>query len=308
MMSHSIDTTPAILGVQHTPPMADLPPLACDCHVHLSGDPSQYPMDSERHYTPRGASIEQLLAHQQALDFERVVIVQPSAYGINNRCMLNAIEQLGTIARGVAVINPDTVTDEELVRMHQIGIRGVRVNLESFGKSDPQLAALALNKAAKRIQHLGWHVQTYTNVSVISQLQDTIAQLPTPLVIDHFGKAMADNGVDHPGFLVLLTLLASNRVWIKLSGAHRVSKMPDCNDVQDLVVSMAQTNVDRLIWGSDWPHTGAWPGIALTPDVINEFHPIDDGHAANRIRKWLGNEAWQQKMLVQNPAVLYGFE
>ena len=208
----------------------------------------------------------------------------------------------------MAVINPDTVTDEELARMHQIGIRGVRVNLESFGKSDPQLAALALNKAAKRIQHLGWHVQTYTNVSVISQLQDTIAQLPTALVIDHFGKAMADNGVDHPGFLVLLTLLASNRVWIKLSGAHRVSKMPDCNDVQDLVVSMAQTNVDRLIWGSDWPHTGAWPGIALTPDVINEFHPIDDGHAANRIRQWLGNEAWQKKVLAQNPALLYGFE
>jgi predicted TIM-barrel fold metal-dependent hydrolase len=297
----------SVLGVMHTPADAGLPDNACDCHVHVLGDPERYPFDPNRTYTPRTSSVAQLLQHQDALGFKRVVLVQPSAYGTDNRCMLDALRQIGPCARAVAVIDSRT-SDQALRDMHAAGVRGVRVNLETSGKNDPNAAKAVLQEAATRVAALGWHVQIYTNLSVINALHETIAALPVPLVIDHFGKAMAQLGTEQPGFDVLLALLQLGHVWIKLSGAHRVAARADCGDVAPLVHAFLAANPDRLIWGSDWPHTGAWEGIPLTRDVINEFHPIDDGDAANRLRRWLFSAGYQKKILVENPAHLYQFD
>ncbi|GAA4328338.1 amidohydrolase family protein [Pigmentiphaga soli] len=296
----------ALFGVRHEVPAAGLPGPACDCHVHVL-DPQRFPYDPDRGYTPRTASAEHLLQHQAALGFGRVVIVQPSAYGTDNRCLLDAIRRVGPSARGVAVIAAHT-SDQALAEMDLAGVRGVRVNLESFGKNEPVAAAAALRAAAARVAPLGWHVQIYTNLAVIDALRGVIDALPTPLVIDHLGKAPARLGTGQPGFGTLLALLRSGKVWVKLSGAHRVSELPDCDDAAPLVHALCQANPDRLVWGSDWPHTGAWPGVPFTRDIVNEFHPIDDGHAANRLRRWLGSIECQRKVLVDNPARLYRFD
>jgi predicted TIM-barrel fold metal-dependent hydrolase len=297
-----------IFGVVHSAPDADLPQHACDCHVHVFGDPARYPFDPNRAHTPRTASVAQLQQHQKALSFSRVVLVQPSPYGTDNRCMMDALAMVGPNARGVGVIDPATVSDEALIDMHAAGVRGVRVNLETFGKNDPVAAGEVLQAVSARVASLGWHVQTYTNLSVIAPLHRLISNLPTPLVVDHFGKAMANLGPHQPGFEVLLSLLREGKVWVKLSGAHRISSLPEFSDVKPMIDALLDANADQLIWGSDWPHTGAWPGIPLTRDVFNEFHPIDDGIAANRLRRWLGDTGYQRKVLADNPARLYDFD
>lgn len=301
-----------IHGVRHTLPDAGLPDLACDCHVHVYGERQRYPLALQRVFTPRDALLEQLLEHQDALGFQRVVIVTPSAYGVDNRCTMDSIARIDAggagQARGVAVIDPAQISDTQLRTMHVSGIRGVRINLETYGKSDPAAAGLALQAAAARVAFLGWHVQTFTNVGVIAALRDVIAALPVPLVIDHFGKAMAKDGPAAPGMRVICDLLASGKVWVKMSGAHRISELPDFTDVEAMVQALLAANADQLVWGSDWPHTGAWNNEPMRPDVINEFHPIDDGHAVNRLRRWLGSAGYQKKVLVDNPARLYDFD
>lgn len=295
-----------IHGVRHSAPEPGLPANSCDCHVHVYGDQTRYPLIAERRFTPRLALTEQLLEHQQALGFDRVVVVQPSIYGTDNRCTLAAIKQVGPNARGVGVIGPNT-TDEEMRVMHAAGVRGVRINLETFGKRDPVAAGVALQTAAARIAPYGWHVQAYAHIDVISALHDLIMALPTPIIFDHFARVSAALGPKQAGLDVVLSLLGSGKAWIKLSGAHRISDLPDHEDVEWLVHLLLKTNAEHLVWGSDWPHSGAWPGIPYVPETINEFHPIDDGHAVNRLRRWLGSAENQKKVLVDNPAKLYEF-
>lgn len=150
-------TTKAILGVEQTPPAFEVPRNACDCHVHIFGPPAQFPFANNRRFTPGPASIDDLLALQRALNFDRVVIVHPSPYGSDNSCTLDALRQLGNRARGVVVID-ETITDASLADMHAAGVRGARVNLQSHGESDPAVAEPRLRWTAERVAPLGWHV------------------------------------------------------------------------------------------------------------------------------------------------------
>ncbi len=166
----------------------------------------------------------------RALKIDRVVVVHPSPYGADNAVSLDAMRVLGKRARGVAVID-ETTTDAMLRAMHDAGVRGVRVNLESAGESDPAVARRLLQWAAERVATLGWHVQTYARLSVIAALHDTIMALPTILVIDHFGRAEAALGPDQPGLEKIYAQLASGKVYVKVSGAYRISQAPDFADV-----------------------------------------------------------------------------
>jgi predicted TIM-barrel fold metal-dependent hydrolase len=296
----------AIHGVTHGAPAFAVPPGACDCHVHVFGPAARFPYAAGRGYTPGDASIESLLALQAALGLERVVVVQASPYGTDNACTVDALRRLGARARGVAVIDAAT-TGAALADMHEAGVRGVRVNLESAGQHDPDAARGLLVAAAARAAPLGWHVQTYTSLDVIVALKDTILALPVPLVIDHFGRAPAAAGVDHPGFRVLLSLVDSGRVWVKLSAPHRVSTAPDCADAAALARALMRANPERMVWGSDWPHPGGTPGASRRPEVIEPFHPIDDGRALNRLAEWTASAAELEAILVHNPARLYDF-
>lgn len=292
-----------VLGVTHTVPSFEVPSGACDCHVHIFGPDARFPFSPKRLYTPGPASIEDLLALHRALHIDRVVVVHPSPYGADNACTVDAVRKLGARARGVAVID-DTISDAMLDDMHAAGIRGVRVNLESYGESDPAVAGRHLQYAAERVARLGWHVQTYTNLAVLAPLHDTILKLPTTLVVDHFSRPKASRGTTQPGFAEFLALLRSGKVYAKISAPYRISQQPHYTDAAPIARAMIAANPDRIVWGTDWPHPGA---AKRDPAVIEPFRPEDNGHALNRLAEWAQSAAELRKILVDNPARLYQF-
>ena len=195
----------------------DVPAGACDCHVHVFGDPKQYPFFSGRTYSPDTASVDELRQLLSALRLERVVIVQPSVYGTDNRCTLDGMRALGDRARGVAVIDEKTA-DAELDAMAKAGIRGIRLNLATAGVTDPAIARQRWAGAVARARSRGWHIQINTQPSVIAALSDLFLNSPVPVVIDHFGGATGAGGVQQPGFDALVNLIKSGKGYVKISG------------------------------------------------------------------------------------------
>jgi len=283
-----------------------VPRGACDCHVHVFGTAAEFPFAAGRGYTPPPASAAELLALQRALRLSRVVIVQPSVYGSDNSCTLDGMRRLGARARGVAVIDAAT-SRAELDGMQRAGIRGVRVNLETAGETDPDAARRNLTAAVERVAPLGWHVQVYTRLSVITGLREEVARLPVPIVFDHFGGAQAAGGIDQPGFAALLELVGAGHAYVKVSAAYRSSeRAPAYDDVAPLARALIAANPERILWGTDWPHPhAAVPGASA--DAIAPFYDIDNGLALNQLRLWAPSAAVRRKILVENPARLYDF-
>jgi predicted TIM-barrel fold metal-dependent hydrolase len=281
----------------------DIPRGACDCHVHIF-DPAGYAYASNRVYTPPEASIADLCELQAALHFDRVVIVTPSVYGTDNSCTLDAIRQLGTRARGVAVIDR-SIPAAALDAMAATGIRGVRLNLETAGEFDPAVAKRLLDAAAEQIRGRNWHIQLNTRLSVIAALHDDLAALPFPVVLDHFGRAKAAPGTSQPGFDAMLGLVKAGRAYVKISAPYRTSqKSPDFPDTTPLAQALVAANPNRIVWGSNWPH----PGRGNSPTAIALPYPNDDGAVLNLLPRWVPDPAIRKKILVDNPAALYGFE
>jgi predicted TIM-barrel fold metal-dependent hydrolase len=281
----------------------DIPHGACDCHVHIF-DPAGFPYANERVYTPPTASLQDLRELQTALHFDRVVIVQPSVYGTNNACTLDAIRKLGARARGVAVIDR-TTSAAALDDMASSGIRGVRLNFETAGESNPDAIRRGVAAVAEQVRTRNWHVQFNTSLSVIAALQNDFAALPFPVVFDHFARAKAALGPSQPGFDALLALVKSGRAYVKISAAYRTSdKAPDFPDAPPLAQALIAANPDRIVWGSNWPH----PGRGATRTDIALPYPNDDGLLLNQLPKWAPDAAIRKRILVDNPARLYGFE
>ncbi|MGT2479596.1 amidohydrolase family protein [Methylobacterium oryzae CBMB20] len=225
-----------------TPVTFEVPPGACDCHVHVIPDPAKFPFWTGRAYTPPVDPPESLLALQHALKLDRVVIVTPSVYGTDNAATLDGLRLLGPErARGVAVIGPGTST-ADLDALVKAGIRGIRVNLEQAGVFDPAVSAKALDSAVQQIGQRPWHLQVYSRLPVIAPLKQQFSALPVPVVFDHFAGAQAALGPDQPGFNDVLDLVRSGKAWVKLSGAYRASnKPPDYPDVLPLARSSRRT-------------------------------------------------------------------
>jgi predicted TIM-barrel fold metal-dependent hydrolase len=299
----SMSTTIGAASTVRTVVDFDIPRGACDCHVHVF-DPAHFPYDSERIYTPPEASIDDLRNLQTALHFDRAVVVAPSVYGTDNSCTIDAVRQLGARARGVVVIDK-SITAAALDDMAAVGVRGVRLNLESAGDTDAVAAKKALNAIAEQLRGRDWHIQFDTRLSVITALKDDIAALPFPVIFSHFGRARAALGPSQPGFDDLLALVKSGRVYVKISAPYRTSdKSPDFPDAAPLAQALVAANADRVVWGSNWPH----PGRSPTPSAIARPYPNDDGHVLNLLPKWVPDSAIRKKILVDNPAQLYGFE
>jgi predicted TIM-barrel fold metal-dependent hydrolase len=280
----------------------DVPRGACDCHVHIF-DPEHFPYANERVYTPPTASVADLRDLQTALHFDRVVIVQPSVYGTDNSCTLDAIRQLGARARGVAVIDQST-SAATLDDMAKAGVRGVRLNFETAGESDPAAIKRGIAAVAEQVRSRNWHVQFNTSLAVIAALRDDFAALPFPVVFDHFARAKAALGPTQPGFDALLALVKSGRAYVKISAAYRTSdKAPDFPDTLPLAQALIAANPERIVWGSNWPH----PGRGASRTAIAPPYPSDDGRLINQLPKWAPDAATRRKILVENPARLYGF-
>jgi predicted TIM-barrel fold metal-dependent hydrolase len=286
-----------------TPVNFDVPRGACDCHVHIF-DPVHFPYFSGRLYSPPEALIDDLRSLQSALHFDRVVVVTPSVYGVDNSCTLNAVQELGARARGVAVIDK-TFTAAALDQMAAGGVRGVRLNFETAGERDPAAARRILGETAAQLAGRNWHIQINTNLAVISALKGDIMALPIPVIFDHFGGAKAAPGPGQPGFGDLVDLVKSGHAYVKISAAYRTSdKTPDFPDTAPLAQALVAANPDRVVWGSNWPHPGRGP----SPTALAPPYPNDDGRVLNLVPTWVPDAAARKKILVDNPARLYGFE
>ncbi len=290
-----------------TPVNFDVPAGACDCHTHIHGDPQKFPFFTGRVYTPEPASPEEMSALHKALGIERVVIVTPSVYGTDNSATRFGMMARGGTARGVAVID-DKTAESDLDAMHKDGFRGIRLNLATGGINDPNVARARLTTGIDRVKARGWHVQVYTNLPIIPAVKDLVAASPVPVVFDHFGGAQAALGVEQPGCPDLVELVKSGKAYVKISGAYRASKLaPDYQDAVPLAKALIAANPDRIVWGTDWPHpdTVVPPGKQVT-DVI-PLYQIDDGRLLNQLAVWAPDAATRKKILVDNPARLYGF-
>jgi predicted TIM-barrel fold metal-dependent hydrolase len=284
-----------------------VPPGACDCHTHIFGDPARFPMWAGRTYTPETALPGEMVALHKALHMERVVIVTPSIYGTDNAATLDGMKVRGVSARGVAVIDEQT-PESDLEAMDRAGVRGVRLSLTRAGVGDPPaVARQRLQAAAARVRRLKWHVQVLAKPETIAGIKGAVLDLPVPVVFDHFGGALAAAGLDQPGFGDLVELVRSGKAYVKISAAYRASKRADYADAALLAKALIAANADRVIWGSDWPHpdSASMPGRKATD--LAPLLQVDDGRVLNLLPTWTGDAAVRRKILVENPARLYGF-
>jgi predicted TIM-barrel fold metal-dependent hydrolase len=245
-----------------------------------------------------------LKAWRSRLGITRSVLVQPSFYGTDNSCMLDALAQLGNDARGIAVIALNT-PDSVLRDMDAKGVRGVRINLESAGNRDPKSAAQMLLAFGKKVAPLNWHVQIYTVAPVIAKLVDTILDMPVPVVIDHFGMPGGPKGIDFKGSQAIVDLAHARKAYVKLSASYRFSKMPMSDEVKQFAQTLIYSGRDHMLWASDWPHTQQIAGRPNTQ--VTPFAKFDDAAWLKFFNSWFPDETTRKMILVDNPAKLYRF-
>ncbi|MDM0115446.1 amidohydrolase family protein [Variovorax sp. J22R133] len=290
-MSDETVTAPFSAGEGRTP--VNVPPGACDCHVHVYD--AKFPAVPGARLTPPDATVADYRLLQRRTGTGRVVFVTPSTYGTDNRPMVHALAAFGASARGVAVID-ERISDDELQSMHDAGVRGIRLNL-SLGVvgSSGQIENLAA-----RIAPRGWHLQLLAPPDTLAQLGSRLDRLPVDIVFDHFGRIAPSMANHHPAHALVLRMLASGRAWVKLSGCYIVSESgaPDYEDVTPLAREYLRIAPKRVLWGSDWPHASASAGHQSMPD---------DAHQMTLLACWADDDAALQRVLVDNPAALYGF-
>ena len=266
-----------------------MPALACDCHMHIYED--GYPVREDwRAPVPR-ASVAAYRDVQRALGLARTIVVQPNAYGFDNRCTENALRALGTTARGIATIPPD-IDDLELARLHAAGFRGARCYL----LAGALLAWDDVPRIAARIARFGWHVQLQLDGRDLPRLAADIEALPVDAVIDHNGKFLEPVPTSHPAFRTLLALLDGERCWVKLSAPYETSRRgpPRYEDVGALAAALARASPGRCVWATNWPHPGT-------------VSPPAEGILRDLFLEWVPDVADRTRILVDNPARLYGF-
>jgi 2-pyrone-4,6-dicarboxylate lactonase len=272
------------------------PAGACDAHFHLFGPAAKFPFAPERAYTPPDAPLEALLAMHARLGVERGVIVQGNPHGTDNSALLDALAREPRRLRAVAIVK-DTVSRAELKRMADAGVRALRFHHMPKGRGYSALGLKSFAALAPRMADLGLHVQFMMDVNFLEDAVPYFEGWRLPIVIDHMGNIDAISGLNQPGFQLLCKLLAEGRLWVKVSGAYRIStRYPDYPDARAFHAALVKANPQQVIWGSDWPHPR-----------LDEEMP-DDGLLLDLFNAWTPDAALRKTILVANPARLYGFE
>ena len=281
--------------------LPEMPPGAVDCHNHVMGSLAKYPYTAERAYTPPEANVAQLKALRTQVHTARNVLVTPSVYGNDNRCMVDALAELQGTARGIAVL-PLDVSDAELIRLDAAGVRGIRI---AMGRYDPKAAAAALNAFAPRFAPLGWNIEVVGNLDAWTPMFPAMADLKVPVVLDHFAGANGGAGVQQDGFAKLLDLLKSGNAYVKLSAPYNRSKTKDWSDMLPLAHALVAARPDRMLWGTNWPHPDQIPGRPLSE--ITPYHQIDNPNLIRVLSEWVPDAATRKMILVDTPQRLYRF-
>jgi 2-pyrone-4,6-dicarboxylate lactonase len=275
-----------------TEPGYRLPPGAVDAHCHVFGPGDEFPYAPERKYTPCDAGKDRLFALRDFLGIDRNVIVQATCHGADNSALVDALQASNGRARGVATVRSD-VTDEELARLHEAGVRGVRFN---FVKRlvDPKPDSYYHDIVA-RIAPLGWHVIVYFEAQDLADRWDFFTSLPTTVVVDHMGRPDVTQPVDGPEFERFMTLLRDHpQFWSKVTCPDRLTVSgPPYDDVVPFARALVESFPDRVLWGTDWPH----------PNLRS--HMPDDGELVDFVPKIATTEQARQQLLVENPSRLY---
>jgi len=278
------------------------PANSCDTHFHIFGPPETFPFLSTHEYTPPAAPLEHYVKMAAIIGIERGVVVQPSVHGLDNSATLDAIAKSGGRFRGVARID-DKTPKSELQRLHDAGVRGVRFNLLDRPRGNVKLDVL--DRCLEHIAEFGWSVDLHIDTKSLLAQEKRIRSTPIPVVIDHIARVKPGEGLTQPVFQLLLDLLKDNHVWVKVSGADKI-----CNTQVHFYVGLPFVDVipfaraviaaapDRVIWGTDWPHSNNFaPG-----------HTPNDGDLVDLLAEFAPDKQTLKKILVDNPAALYGFD
>ncbi len=252
------------------------PAHSTDCHFHINGPYDRYPLSPGRSYSPPEALVPDYQAMARTIGIGRMVIVQPSTFGTDNRCTLDAIDLLGRDNSRAVVVIDDSADAAMLQQMHAQGARGVRFNAVS-GNGTPldQLESLAA-----KVAPLGWHIQFYTHGGQIADLAPLIRKLPVTVVLDHMAGVQSDRGVDSPEFHAAVGLMQSGQAYVKLSGYRSSVNGYPYDDVAPMARGYIEAAPDRCVWGTDWPH----------PSLFGEIHMPDDGQLFDLLGAWAGTK------------------
>ena len=273
-----------------TKPKLKAPPGTTDTHIHFYDH--RFPTAKTAVVKPADALVPDYMTMRKRLGIERTVIVQPSAYGADNRCTMEAVAAIGPSARAVVVVEPD-VSDAELERLTKLGARGIRF----FMLAGAPLPWEILETMAARVAPFGWHVVFQMDGRDLADREAMLMRFPTKVIIDHTGKFLEPVDVDHAGFRTLLRLVDTGRFWVKLAAPYETSKVgpPHYDDVGRLAKVAAKAAPERMLWATNWPHP--------TPGIVKP----DNAWMLDMLLDWIPDEAARRKALVDNPAELYGF-
>ena len=275
------------------PPTFALPAGAADTHFHVFGPARRYPYQADRAFTPDDALPAAAMEVFRQAGIARAVLIQPSAYGTDNSRHLDAAAELRIPTRVVVAIDTDA-PDAHLAALRDRGATGVRRILPQGAGRD---LGADLERLASRASELGWHLQLLARPEHLIALENVFAHLPCPLVFDHLGMIDVSAGVPQPAFQALLRLLKRGRSYAKISGCYRVSRQEaPYADLKPFVTSLVEAADDRAIWGSDWPHPAFSGTIPAYADLLDP------------LAGWIPDEGRRRRVLVSNPAALYGFE
>jgi 2-pyrone-4,6-dicarboxylate lactonase len=285
--------------LREAPPAFTSPPLGCDCHFHVFGEPGRYPYnEADLRYAPPHAPLGDYLALARALGLERFVLVQPSAYGRDNRCLLDAMRELGPACRGIVEVD-ENAPDAEIERLNALGVRGVRVNVRPVKPYEAGFAATLLPRIERlraRCAEIGWQLDFLTPGWLTRELMPVLRKLNVDFTLAHFGLFPARDGSAQPGFRELLDLLrhGERRCWVKLTGVYRLSAAKGYADVAPMARALVEAAPDRVIWGSDYPH-------------LSFADKVGSVELWNLLGSWARDDAARRRILVDNPQRLFGF-